>query len=117
MAARKKKTANSFEGSLEKLEKIVRQLEDEEVSIENSLKLFGEGKQLVQQCEKELQVVENRVKQLMETPSGEDDEEDFEPADAKVETTVGNGGVIIAGPPPDEEINEKPKAKKDDLPF
>lgn len=114
MAARKKKSANSFEGSLQKLEKIVRQLEDEEVSLENSLKLFGEGKQLVQQCEKELQVVENRVKQLMENPSGEDEEKDFDPATA--EATVGTDGVIIAGPPP-EKAEEKPKSKKDDLPF
>ena len=113
MAVRKSKSANSFEGSLEKLEKIVRQLEEEEVSLEDSLKLFGEGKELVQRCEEELQAVENKVKQLMEGPGGEDEEVEFEPEDEET-VVVATPGVIVAG---STNGDEKLRGKKDELPF
>ncbi len=55
----------SFERGLEKLEGIVRQLEDGEVSLEQSLKLFEDGVQLSQALRKQLDAAESKVEILM----------------------------------------------------
>lgn len=68
----------TFESSLARLEEIVRKLEDEPVSLEESLGLFAEGKRLARDCTRELERVENRVRQLVENPSGETVEAPFD---------------------------------------
>ena len=45
-------TSKSFEASMERLETIVRQLEQGNAPLEESLKLFQEGTALVQSCAK-----------------------------------------------------------------
>ncbi|MCH8333454.1 exodeoxyribonuclease VII small subunit [Candidatus Sumerlaeota bacterium] len=70
MARERKKAGLNFEASLKKLEGIVRRLEDEQVSLEDSIRLFSEGKNLAKVCESELQEAENRVRQLMEDAEG-----------------------------------------------
>lgn len=70
MARTRKKTGVNFESSLEKLAEIVRRLEDEQVPLEESLKLFAEGKKLARLCETEMQKAENKVRQLMEDSAG-----------------------------------------------
>ena len=54
----------SFEKGLDKLEGVVRQLEDGEVSLEESLKLFEEGVQLSQGLRRQLDDAESKVEIL-----------------------------------------------------
>ena len=55
----------TFEQGLEKLEQIVKELEDGELSLENSLKLFEEGVRLSNNCRKQLQEAETKVEILL----------------------------------------------------
>ncbi len=55
----------SFENGLEKLEAIVQQLEDGELSLERSLDLFEQGVQLSQTCRKQLEAAETKVEIVM----------------------------------------------------
>lgn len=121
----KKKEGLNFEASLKKLETIVRRLEDEEAPLEESLKLFAEGKQLARLCEAELQEAENRVRQLIENDKGEVVEKEF---------TAENGGATEESaeeepadePPAGDPAPDRPKKSDeargaagtmDDLPF
>lgn len=56
----------NFEASLTKLEKIVEQLESEELGLEESLRLFEEGIKVSKKCEESLKIAELKVKKLME---------------------------------------------------
>ena len=59
-----KKNLN-FEDSLAKLEGIVDALEDNDVSLEDSVKKFEEGINLVKDCQKQLKEAELKVNKLM----------------------------------------------------
>jgi|TARA_B100002019_G_scaffold218495_1_gene191192 exodeoxyribonuclease VII small subunit len=59
-----KKNLN-FEDSLAKLESIVDALEDNDVSLEESVKKFEEGINLVKDCQKQLKEAELKVNKLM----------------------------------------------------
>jgi len=59
-----KKNLN-FEDSLTKLEGIVDALEDNDVSLEESVKKFEEGIKLVKDCQKQLKEAELKVNKLM----------------------------------------------------
>ena len=59
-----KKNLN-FEDSLAKLEGIVDALEDNGVSLEESVKKFEEGIKLVKDCQKQLKEAELKVNKLM----------------------------------------------------
>ena len=54
-----------FEECLERLEKIVQELEKGEVPLEKSLKLFEEGIELSHACRKELEQAEGKVEILL----------------------------------------------------
>lgn len=54
----------SFEASLAKLEEIIEQLEDPEVPLEKSLKLFEYGINKVQFCEKKLSEAEAKIEKV-----------------------------------------------------
>lgn len=73
--ARKKFTSRkkekSFEEALRKLEKIVLELEEEEVSLEEALKKFEEGIELSRFCTQKLTRAEEKVKKLVKTAEGE----------------------------------------------
>ena len=59
-----KKNLN-FEDSLAKLEGIVDALEDNDVSLEESVKKFEEGIKLVKDCQKQLKEAELKVNKLL----------------------------------------------------
>jgi exodeoxyribonuclease VII small subunit len=59
-----KKNLN-FEDSLARLEGIVDALEDNDVSLEESVKKFEEGIKLVKDCQKQLKEAELKVNKLM----------------------------------------------------
>jgi len=71
-----------FEECLERLEKIVQELEKGEVPLEKSLTLFEEGMQLSASCRKQLEEAEGKVEILLKQ-NGKLQTEPFEPASEK----------------------------------
>ena len=67
-----------FEECLQRLEKIVEELEKGEVPLEKSLTLFEEGMQLSGACRKELDEAEGKVEILLKN-NGKLQPEPFEP--------------------------------------
>ena len=59
----------NFEVSLKELESIVEKLEDEDINLEDSVKSFEEGVNLVKQCQKQLQNAELKIKKLLDDGS------------------------------------------------
>ena len=59
-----------FEDSLKKLESIVAQLEQGELTLEDSLKLFEEGVGLSTACKQELDAAEGKVEVLVKQRDG-----------------------------------------------
>ena len=58
-----------FESSLKELESIVEKLEDENINLEDSVKSFEKGINLVKECQKQLQNAELKVKKLLDDGS------------------------------------------------
>ena len=67
----------TFEESMVRLEQIVRAMERGDVALEESLKLFQEGTELVRSCQKLLDEAQLQVKKIMTAPDGSPVEEDF----------------------------------------
>ena len=67
----------TFEQNLRRLEEIVRAMERGDVALEESLKLFQEGTELVRSCGKLLDDAEQQVKLVLSGPDGKPVEEDF----------------------------------------
>jgi exodeoxyribonuclease VII small subunit len=74
-----------FEECLQRLEKIVQELEKGEVPLESSLTLFEEGMQLSSACRKELEQAEGKVEILLKK-NGKLQAEPFEPLTEKAPT-------------------------------
>ena len=67
----------SFEQNMARLEQIVRAMERGDVALEESLKLFQEGTELVRNCNKLLDDAQLQVKKILTAPDGSPVEEDF----------------------------------------
>ena len=63
---------SNFESSLNKLELIVTKLEDENISLEDSVKSFEEGINLVKCCQEELKSAELKIQKLLDDGTSED---------------------------------------------
>lgn len=70
--------SNDFEKSFERLEKIVQKLESEELSLDESLKLFEEGIGLSRFCHRRLEEVEKKIETILADASGEPRVDEFE---------------------------------------
>ncbi len=68
----------TFEQSMQRLEQIVRTLERGEAQLDDSLKLFQEGTELVRACGKLLDDAELSVKMVLTAPDGTPVLEDFQ---------------------------------------
>ena len=68
----------TFEASMQRLEQIVRIMERGDAPLEESLKLFQEGTELVQSCGKLLDEARLQVKKIMTAPDGSPVEEAFD---------------------------------------
>ncbi len=71
------KENKTFEENLMRLEQIVRTMERGEAPLEESLKLFQEGTELVRSCGKLLDEAELQVKKVMTAADGSPVLEDF----------------------------------------
>ena len=67
----------TFENSMQRLEQIVRAMERGDVALEESLKLFQEGTELVRNCNQLLDHAELQVKKIMTASDGSPVEEEF----------------------------------------
>ena len=71
--------SKSFEESILRLEKIVKLLESGEASLDESIKLYSEGVELVGECNKKLDETERKIKLLSVGADGEVIENNFNP--------------------------------------
>ena len=71
------KKSKTFEESMGRLEQIVRAMERGDVPLEESLKLFQEGTELVQTCTKLLDDAQMQIKKVMTAADGSPVMEDF----------------------------------------
>lgn len=67
----------TFEQSMARLEQIVRAMERGEVPLEESLKLFQEGTELVRKCNTLLENAQLQVKKILVSQDGTPKEEEF----------------------------------------
>ncbi len=81
MAEKKK----SFESSLNELEKIVRGLEEGDLSLEESLKLFEDGVKLSRDCQERLNQAERRIEVLLKDGEGNPALQVLQPEDLREE--------------------------------
>ena len=72
------KKKRTFEDDLKRLEALVRSLEQNELSLEESLAAFEEGTKLGESLMKELGKAQERVAKLMKTQQGEFELEAFD---------------------------------------
>ncbi|MBL7139782.1 MAG: exodeoxyribonuclease VII small subunit [Planctomycetes bacterium] len=81
--AKKKKDAKAqtFEERLARLEEIVEHLESGDVGLDESLKLYAEGADLIQRCRTVLGEAEQRIRKLTETAEGDLATEPFDEAE------------------------------------
>jgi exodeoxyribonuclease VII small subunit len=77
----KAKAELSFEQGLERLEKIVQELETGDLALERALELFEEGMKLSVACRKKLEEAENRVEILLKKSDGKIAAEPFRISD------------------------------------
>jgi len=69
----------SFEADLQKLEEIVHKLEEGNLPLDESLRLYEEGVKAYRRCHGTLSEAELKVRKLVETVEGTLEEEPFEP--------------------------------------
>lgn len=70
--------AKTFEQNMERLDEIVRKLEDGGLPLDQGMKLFEEGAKLTIQLNKQLDTAEQKVRLMMEKADGTSEEHPFE---------------------------------------
>jgi exodeoxyribonuclease VII small subunit len=85
--AEKKEPKLTFEAGLERLEQIVKQLEQGDLALEKSLELFEEGMKLSGLCRKQLEEAESKVELLVKKSDGKMAAEPFAPGSSPVGTS------------------------------
>ncbi|MDA8856739.1 exodeoxyribonuclease VII small subunit [Gammaproteobacteria bacterium] len=63
----------NFESALSQLEKIVLKLEDDSIDLEDSVKSFEQGIELVKKCQKQLKDAELKVSKLLDDGTTEEE--------------------------------------------
>lgn len=80
-----RKGKKTFENALSQLESIVSRLEDGDLPLEESLKLFEEGIKLSRFCNQKLNEAQEKVEVLLKGEGGELEPHPFEPGDTTEE--------------------------------
>lgn len=68
------KAKMTFEESMDRLEEIVSQLEQNEKPLDETITLFEEGLRLVKSCDEKLKSYENQINELIKNNGSETDE-------------------------------------------
>jgi len=74
---KQKKTEKSFEESYSRLGKILEKLESEDVTLEETIKLYEEGLTLTKFCYEKLNNAELRIKEINKSLKGELEIKDY----------------------------------------
>jgi exodeoxyribonuclease VII small subunit len=74
---KQKKTEKSFEESYSRLEKILEKLESEDVTLDETIKLYEEGLTLTKFCYEKLNNAELRIKEINKSLKGELEIKDY----------------------------------------
>jgi len=77
----------SFEKNIERLDAIVRQLEDADLPLEKALEIYEEGMKLSEVSQKQLQEAEGRIQILMKRAGGKMAAEPFEEEEKETESS------------------------------
>ena len=99
-----------FEDSLNKLEKIVSQLEEGDISLEESLKLFEEGIRLSRFCNQKLDEAEKRVEILLKGGDGTLKTKPFAPS-----ASSGQAPLVNSGQAPPVNSGQAPSVNSDEV--
>ena len=99
-----------FEDSLNKLEKIVSQLEEGDISLEESLKLFEEGIRLSRFCNQKLDEAEKRVEILLKGEDGTLKTKPFAPL-----VNSGQAPPVNSGQAPPVNSGQAPSVNSDEV--
>lgn len=83
-----KKTDLSFEQAVERLEKIVADMENAELPLDDVLKKYEEGTKLVQFCSQKLDEAEKKIEILQKKSDGSLKAEPFEPEEEETEAKL-----------------------------
>jgi len=84
-----------FEDALNKLEKVVSKLEDGDIPLEESLKLFEEGIRLSRFCNQKLEEAEKKVEVLLRNKERDIAPQPFEHPMNPEKTTLVNSGDAL----------------------
>ncbi len=82
----------SFEQAMERLEKLVEELEEGGTSLEDSLKKFEEGIKLSRLCSDKLKEAQKKIEILTQNVKGEPETEPFEPGGREAKANEDNPG-------------------------
>lgn len=85
----------TFESSLGQLEKIVRELEQGDLPLEDSLKLFEEGVRLSRECQERLNQAERRIEVLLKDQNGSPTLEQIENEDLEADERPVRSRVVF----------------------
>ena len=85
-----------FEDALNKLEKIVSKLEEGDIPLEESLKLFEEGIRLSRFCNQKLDEAEKKVEILLKDKNGMLKPQPFDPSTKSGQTPSVDSGEVIS---------------------
>jgi exodeoxyribonuclease VII small subunit len=92
-----------FEDALNKLEKIVSKLEDGDIPLEESLKLFEEGIRLSRFCNQKLDEAEKKVEILLKGKNGMLKTHPFDPSvNSGQVSSINSGQTPLPGPEEEE---------------
>ncbi len=80
-----RKGKKTFENALSQLESIVARLENGDLPLEESLKLFEEGIRLSRFCNQKLNEAQKKVEVLLKGSGGESEPQPFEPEETAEE--------------------------------
>jgi exodeoxyribonuclease VII small subunit len=72
----------SFENAIERLEKIVEEMEGDRLPLEKLIERFEEGSKLVKVCQEKLDAAERRVDIISRTAAGKPQLAEFDPSSA-----------------------------------
>lgn len=69
---------DNFELNLKKLEELVKKLDSDELTLDESIALFEEGMKLSKKCSDKLESAEKKINILLQDENGNEKEEKFE---------------------------------------
>src|SRR3954462_3976013 len=83
-----KASEHTFESALERLEKIVDEMEGDRMPLEQLLERYGEGTDLLKVCQEKLDAAEKRVELITRNAAGKPQLTPFEPSAAAASSSA-----------------------------